>query len=61
MSIGSLSAGTTSTATPASADLPARARETAAPTIADHVAADQAQEPVPSVSATLGTLVDTYL
>ena len=65
MSIGSLSSSTVSTATLASAGSMAQAgsaRETEAPTtIADHVAADAALEPVPGVSATLGTLVDTYL
>ncbi|AGZ43528.1 hypothetical protein [Actinoplanes friuliensis] len=65
MSIGSLSSGTVSTATLASADASAnaaKARETeAAPTIADHVALADEQEPIRSVSSTLGTLVDTYL
>jgi len=64
MSIGSLSSSTVSTATLASAGSMAQAgstRETEAPTIADHVAADDALEPVPGVSTTLGTLVDTYL
>ena len=64
MSIGSLSSSTVSTATPASADITAqtaRSREAESATIADHVAADGDREPVPSVSATLGTLVDTYL
>jgi hypothetical protein len=63
MSIGSLSSSTVSTMTAASADTAgqaAKARE-AGPTIADHVAADAAQEPVRGVSTTLGTLVDTYL
>ncbi len=70
MSIGSLSPSTVSTATLGSADSSARARETANPaaagptanpTIADHVAAADEQEPIRSVSTTLGTLVDTYL
>lgn len=64
MSIGSLSSSTVSAATLASADTAAqaaKARETDAPTIADHVAADAGREPVRSASATLGTLVDTYL
>lgn len=64
MSIGSLSSSTVSTATLASADTAAqagKARETEAPTIADHVAADGDREPVRSASTTLGTLVDTYL
>jgi hypothetical protein len=64
MSIGSLSSSTVSTATLASADSSAqagKARETGPPTIADHVAADEAQEPLRSASTTLGTLVDTYL
>ncbi|GAA3341284.1 hypothetical protein GCM10020358_32030 [Amorphoplanes nipponensis] len=63
MSIGSLSSSTVSTGMPASTD-PGQAgpaREADAPTIADHVAAAAAREPVRSVSATLGTLVDTYL
>jgi hypothetical protein len=53
-----------STATLASADSSAqtaRARETEPTTIADHVAAADEQEPIRSVSTTLGTLVDTYL
>jgi hypothetical protein len=64
MSIGSLSSSTVSTATLASADSSAqaaKARETESPTIADHVAAAEGQEPIRSVSTTLGTLVDTYL
>ena len=64
MSVGSLSSSTVSTATLASADSSAqaaKAREAAGPTIADHVAADEAQEPIRSASTTLGTLVDTYL
>ncbi|MEU4216519.1 hypothetical protein [Actinoplanes sp. NPDC026623] len=64
MSIGSLSSSTVSTATLASADAAANAaktREPAALTIADHVAAAADQEPVSVASATLGTLVDTYL
>ena len=64
MSIGSLSSSTVSTATAASADSSAqtaRSRETGDSTIADHVAAADEQEPIRSVSTTLGTLVDTYL
>jgi hypothetical protein len=72
MSIGSLSSSTVSTATlasnpastSASADAAAQSaktREAAGPTIADHVAAADGQEPIRSVSTTLGTLVDTYL
>jgi hypothetical protein len=64
MSIGSLGSSTVSTATPASADTAgqaAKARDAENPTIADHVAAAEAQEPIRSVSTTLGTLVDTYL
>ena len=64
MSIGSLSSSTMSAAMPASADTAgqaAKAREAETPTIADHVAAADAQEPIRSVSTTLGTLVDTYL
>jgi hypothetical protein len=68
MSIGSLSSSTVSTATLASASASAdtaaqsaKTREAAGPTIADHVAAADGQEPIRSVSTTLGTLVDTYL
>jgi hypothetical protein len=64
MSIGSLSSSTVSTTTLASADASsqaARSRETETPTIADHVAAADEQEPIRSVSTTQGTLVDTYL
>jgi uncharacterized membrane protein (DUF4010 family) len=64
MSIGSLSSSTVSTATLASADASAQAaksREAQDATIADHVAAADAEEPIRSVSTTLGTLVDTYL
>jgi hypothetical protein len=61
MSIGSLSSSTVPTATPASADTAAKAREPQSPTVADHVAAADEQEPIRSVSTTQGTLVDTYL
>ena len=63
MSIGSLSSGTVSTATLAQADTSAsaaKARE-GARTIADHVAAAEQEPAQLAVSATLGTLVDTYL
>ncbi|GID92542.1 hypothetical protein ACFQFC_39885 [Amorphoplanes digitatis] len=62
MSIGSLFSGIASTATLAQADASASAAKTreGARTIADHVAAAE-QEPAPAASATLGTLVDTYL
>jgi hypothetical protein len=39
----------------------AEAPEAAPPTVADHVAALDEQEPIRSVSATRGTMVDTYL
>jgi hypothetical protein len=64
MSIGSLSSSTVSTGTFGSADSSAqaaRARQAQTRTIAEHVAAAEAQEPTRLVSATLGTLVDTYL
>jgi len=64
MSVGSLSSSSLSTAYLSSADTTAaqKAPEPGAePTIADHVAALDEQEPIRSVSATLGTLVDTYL
>jgi hypothetical protein len=64
MSIGSLRSSTVSAGTFASADSSAqsaRARETETRTIADHVAAAEAQEQVRIVSTTLGTLLDTYL
>ncbi|MEU8615250.1 hypothetical protein AB0C29_45435 [Actinoplanes sp. NPDC048791] len=64
MSIGSLSSSTVSTATLASADTAGqavKAQDAENPTIADHVAAADVQEPIRSVSTTLGTLVDTYL
>ncbi|MET8150105.1 hypothetical protein ACIBSW_08295 [Actinoplanes sp. NPDC049668] len=60
MSIGSLSSGTVSTATLAQADASAAKTVEGARTIADHVAAAE-QEPARPASATLGTLVDTYL
>ena len=64
MSVGSI--GTSSVATVAydAARLPGdqKADEAAGgPTIADHVAAADEQEPIRSQSSTLGTLVDTYL
>ena len=64
MSVGSVSASTISTAYLGSADAAGaqKAPETAAePTVADHVAAADEQQPIRSASATLGTLVDTYL
>ncbi|MFI7603105.1 hypothetical protein [Actinoplanes sp. NPDC049681] len=64
MSVGSVSASTVSTAYLGSADTAAakQAPETGGePTIADHVAASDEQQPIRSASATMGTLVDTYL
>ena len=64
MSVGSVSASTVSSAYLGSADAAAarKAPETAGePTIADHVAASDEQQPIRSASATQGTLVDTYL
>jgi hypothetical protein len=64
MSIGSLSSSTVSAGTFASAGSSAqtaRTRETEARTIADHVAAADAQEPIRSGTTTQGTLLDTYL
>ncbi|GGQ63135.1 hypothetical protein [Couchioplanes azureus] len=64
MSVGSLSSSTVSTAYLASADTAAAKKapeQGGEPTIADHVAAQDEQQPIRSASATLGTLVDTYL
>jgi hypothetical protein len=64
MSVGSLSSSTLSQAYLGSGDTAAakKAPETGGDvTIADHVAALDEQEPIRSVHATLGTLVDTYL
>ena len=64
MSIGSISSGNVSAdAARLAADAKAAKAEKAerAPSIADHVAAVDEQEPIRSVSATQGTLVDTYL
>ena len=63
MSIGSISSSSVAArygAPQATAD---QATEAAAeaPTVADHVAAADDSAPIRSVSATLGTLVDTYL
>ncbi|OJF10158.1 hypothetical protein [Couchioplanes caeruleus] len=64
MSVGSLSSSTVSAGYLASTDT-AAAKKTpeqgTEATIADHVAAQDAQQPIRSVSATQGTLVDTYL
>ena len=62
MSIGSIGAGTVPAATTKLAgDTGAGTGAAQRATVADHVAAADAQEPIRSVSATLGTLVDTYL
>ncbi|MEV4708102.1 hypothetical protein [Actinoplanes sp. NPDC049316] len=64
MSVGSLSSSVLSQAYLGSADATAakKAPEAAGEaTIADHVAAADEQQPIRSASATLGTLVDTYL
>ncbi|UQU68134.1 hypothetical protein COUCH_18435 [Couchioplanes caeruleus] len=64
MSVGSLSSSVLSQAYLGSADAAAtkKAPESGGEaTIADHVAASDEQQPIRSVSATLGTLVDTYL
>lgn len=66
MSLGSISSSTVSTAALDNARLgggmKAESGEKAgAATIADHVAAVDEQEPIRSLSATLGTLLDTYL
>ena len=64
MSVGSIGAGSVATAAYDAAKLPGdqKADEVAGGrTIADHVAAADEQEPIRSLSATLGTLVDTYL
>jgi hypothetical protein len=70
MAIGSIGSSTVSTTvdTKRGGGKSAEARtkgtgtaETGTRTIADHVAALDDQEPIRSVSATRGTLVDTYL
>jgi hypothetical protein len=70
MAINSVGTTTTYTTTGTSADTrvadrrkAGAAASAAAPpaTVADHVAALDEQEPIRSVSATRGTLVDTYL
>jgi hypothetical protein len=64
MSVGSLSSSVLSQAYLGSADAPVARKAPEAggeATIADHVAAVDEQEPIRSASATLGTLVDTYL
>ena len=69
MSIGSLSSSTVSTGSLASAGSSVQsgkarqseAQPAGARTIAEHVAAADAQEPIRSGSETLGTMVDTYL
>ncbi|MFI5495590.1 hypothetical protein [Actinoplanes sp. NPDC051859] len=64
MSVGSLSSSTISSAYLASADAGAAKKAPEAgvePTIADHVAAQDEQQPIRSVNTTQGTLVDTYL
>jgi hypothetical protein len=63
-SVGGKSAYPTSSTDTRATDLArkrAESPETAAPTVADHVAALDEQEPIRSVSATRGTMVDTYL
>jgi hypothetical protein len=62
MSVGSISAGLVAAAYGPAQPKP-DAPGAAAPErrIADHVAAADGDEPIRSVSATLGTLVDTYL
>jgi hypothetical protein len=63
-SVGGKSAYPTSSTDTRATDLArkkAEAPEAAAPTVADHVAALDEQEPIRSVSATRGTMVDTYL
>jgi hypothetical protein len=56
--IGSIGSGSVATATDRR-----QSDESAAPakTVADHVAATDAQEPIRSVHTTQGTLVDRYL
>ena len=65
MSLGSINSSTLSAAaydtTKLASDRTAAKADAAEKSIADHVAADSAQEPVPHVSTTQGTLVDTYL
>ena len=62
MSIGSISPSTVSAATQDRvAAEHTKAGKADAPSIADHVAAQDNHEPIRSVSTTLGTLVDTYL
>ncbi|BCJ56467.1 hypothetical protein Asp14428_79420 [Actinoplanes sp. NBRC 14428] len=64
MSVGSLSASTISSAYLGAADASAAKKAPEggeAPTVADHVAAQDEHEPIRSVNATMGTLVDTYL
>ena len=64
MSVGSLSSSMLSQAYLGSADTAAARKSPEAgadATVADHVAALDEQEPIRSVHATQGTLVDTYL
>ena len=64
MSVGSIGTSSLATAAYDAARLAGdqKADEAAGtPSIADHVAAADDAEPIRSVSATLGTLVDTYL
>lgn len=66
MSLGSISASTVSSATLDTARLGGGRKaesgtNAGAATIADHVAAADAQEPIRSLSTTRGTLLDTYL
>jgi hypothetical protein len=65
MSLGSISSSTVSTALDTARLLGGKnaeeATKTERATIADHVAAADAQEPIRSLSTTQGTLLDTYL
>ncbi len=63
MSIGSISSSSVAAAygPPQPAAEPAADAGAEGRTVADHVAASDDSEPIRSLSATLGTLVDTYL
>ena len=63
MSVGSLSSSSVAARYGAPQATTEQAGEAVAgtPTVADHVAAADDAEPIRSVSATQGTLVDTYL
>jgi hypothetical protein len=64
MSLGSISSSTVAAALDTARQDAARligGKKAEGVTIADHVAAADEQEPIRSVSTTLGTLVDTYL